>query len=76
MQNNKCLKTQTCCNLCSHEFVSGLVLQIGILSNHQNGRDTHVRQVKVFGPREDIAETFDSELSWTTAQGQMYATVR
>ena len=25
-------------------------LQIAILANHQNGRDTHLRQVKVFGP--------------------------
>lgn len=28
-------------------------VQIGIISMHQNGRDTHVRQVKVFGPRDD-----------------------
>ena len=27
-------------------------LQCEILSMHQNGRDTHVRQVKVFGPRQ------------------------
>lgn len=26
-------------------------IQICILSMHQNGRDTHIRQVKVFGPR-------------------------
>jgi anaphase-promoting complex subunit 10 len=26
-------------------------LQIQILTMHQNGRDTHIRQVKVFGPR-------------------------
>jgi anaphase-promoting complex subunit 10 len=28
-------------------------VQIGIMFMHQNGRDTHVRQVKVFGPRDD-----------------------
>ena len=27
------------------------LIQISILSMHQNGRDTHVRHVKVFGPR-------------------------
>ena len=27
------------------------MLQIAIVSNHQNGRDTHVRELKVFGPR-------------------------
>ena len=26
-------------------------LQVVVLSMHQNGRDTHIRQVKVFGPR-------------------------
>lgn len=28
-------------------------VQVGITSMHQNGRDTHVRQVKIFGPRDD-----------------------
>lgn len=32
-------------------FVNTFMLQIGILSNHLNGRDTHVRQIKVYGPR-------------------------
>jgi hypothetical protein len=27
------------------------MLQVVVLSNHQNGRDTHIRQLKVFGPR-------------------------
>ena len=26
-------------------------LQVVVLMMHQNGRDTHIRQVKVFGPR-------------------------
>ena len=33
------------------EFIRVWSIQIAILSNHQNGRDTHVRQVKLFGPR-------------------------
>jgi anaphase-promoting complex subunit 10 len=32
-------------------FVRTHCLQIAVLSNHQNGRDTHLRQIKVFGPR-------------------------
>jgi anaphase-promoting complex subunit 10 len=28
-----------------------LFLKVSVLSMHQNGRDTHLRQVKVFGPR-------------------------
>lgn len=31
------------------------LLQLMILNNHQNGKDTHVREVKVFGPRESPA---------------------
>lgn len=30
-------------------------VQIGIMSMHQNGRDTHVRQVLIFGPRLPLA---------------------
>ncbi|GMH34077.1 hypothetical protein BSKO_01911 [Bryopsis sp. KO-2023] len=33
------------------KFIKASLLQIVVLSNHQNGRDTHIRQIKVFGPR-------------------------
>ena len=29
-------------------------LQICVVSMHQNGRDTHIRQAKVFGPRSSL----------------------
>mmetsp|Transcript_5625 Transcript_5625/g.8657 ORF Transcript_5625/g.8657 Transcript_5625/m.8657 type:complete len:350 (-) Transcript_5625:58-1107(-) len=32
-------------------LVRTYLVQVAILSMHQNGRDTHVRQVKLFGPR-------------------------
>ncbi|OAY63317.1 Anaphase-promoting complex subunit 10 [Ananas comosus] len=32
-------------------FIHTFMLQLAILSNHLNGRDTHVRQIKIFGPR-------------------------
>nr|GMD51097.1 pentatricopeptide repeat-containing protein At4g22760 [Ipomoea batatas] len=36
----------------THEtFVNTFMLQVAILSNHLNGRDTHIRQIKVYGPR-------------------------
>ncbi|CAD7967133.1 unnamed protein product [Amoebophrya sp. A120] len=34
------------------DFVRAFHLQIALLSNHQNGRDTHVRQIKVYGPQQ------------------------
>ena len=33
------------------------LLQVKILTMHQNGRDTHVRQLKVFGPRDSPITT-------------------
>lgn len=34
------------------------MLQIAVLSNHLNGRDTHVRQIKVYGPRPYVSLYF------------------
>ena len=36
------------------DSVRTYAVQIVILSNHQNGRDTHLRQVKVYSPRHDL----------------------
>ena len=33
------------------DFVRCFSIQIAVLSNHQNGRDTHIRCVKLFGPK-------------------------
>ncbi|KAL5705389.1 Anaphase-promoting complex subunit 10 [Ranunculus cassubicifolius] len=32
-------------------FVNTFMLQVAVISNHLNGRDTHIRQIKVYGPR-------------------------
>ena len=34
------------------------MLQVRVLSMHQNGRDTHIRQVAVYGPRTDSSDQF------------------
>ena len=39
-------------------FVNTFMLQIAVLSNHLNGRDTHVRQIKVYGPRPCVSFYF------------------
>lgn len=68
-------------------YLTGRILQIVILSNHQNGRDTHVRQLKVFGPREDVMSTLahspncelghrPGHVSWLTKDAIMYRTCR
>merc|ERR1712196_565467 len=35
-------------------FVRTHFIQLAVLSNHQNGRDTHIRQITVFGPRASV----------------------
>lgn len=37
------------------DVVKAHLVQISILSQHQNGRDTHVRQVQLYGPRTNSA---------------------
>lgn len=29
------------------------MIQIAVINNHQNGRDTHMRQIKVYSPTQD-----------------------
>ncbi len=36
------------------DFIKTHALQNAVLANHQNGRDTHLRQVKVFGPTHEV----------------------
>jgi len=35
----------------SGEHIRAFIIQIAILGNHQNGRDTHLRQIKLFAPK-------------------------
>lgn len=35
--------------------VRTFMIQIAVLSNHQNGRDTHMRQIKIHSPVQDIS---------------------
>lgn len=37
--------------------IRAFLVQIAILSNHQNGRDTHIRQIKIHSPVNDSAIT-------------------
>jgi len=50
-------------------------IQVAILTNHQNGRDTHLRQVKVYGPRPKIS-TFGQKIEFKSPEFLMYGTLR
>lgn len=50
-------------------------LQIVILSNHMGGRDSHVRQIKVFGPRNPVTSVLKIP-PFESVDFTSYATIR
>ena len=52
------------------------MLQLAVIANHQNGRDTHLRQVKIYGPRQDAAVAMGFPLQFTSEEFACRATVR
>jgi len=55
-------------------------LQVAVLSNHQNGRDTHIRCMEVYGPRDDSTcsapRAQPSNLDLCTPEMAMYSSIR
>ena len=51
-------------------------LQVCVVSMHQNGRDTHVRQVKIFGPRTPIDVCAGPHSPFTSRALSRYAVLR
>lgn len=52
------------------------LVQISVLSMHQNGRDTHVRQVRLFGPRRGEQSRQTENLDFTTVALSQFSTIR
>jgi len=50
------------------------MVQIAVLSNHQNGRDTHMRQIKVHSPVQDVSVTKNH--NFTTTEMTQFTTIR
>jgi len=64
------------CARCSEcKRVSAYLVQVAVLNNHQNGRDTHIRQLKVFGPRLDMMQA-SGHTHVTTVEFSQFATIR
>jgi anaphase-promoting complex subunit 10 len=51
------------------------LVQIAVMAMHQNGRDTHIRQVKVYAPR-DPGALDQSVPEPTTPQFWAYSCIR
>lgn len=64
------------CVHCSDPLKAYFV-QLAVISNHQNGRDTHIRQVKVFGPRQDrVQSLLAQDVGFSSPEMLMYSVVR
>lgn len=53
------------------------MIQIAVISNHQNGRDTHMRQIKIHSPVEGRHNPLEELYGqFTTVDFQQYTTIR
>ena len=50
-------------------------IQVAILANHQNGRDTHIRQVKIYTPRRHMGQHMGLP-EFSDVAFQQYASLR
>jgi len=58
------------------DFIRTHFVQLAIISNHQGGRDTHIRQIQAFGPRSSPRPAFGEGLSFQTTALQQFAGIR
>ncbi|DBB06707.1 hypothetical protein WJX77_001987 [Trebouxia sp. C0004] len=59
------------------EPLKAYFVQLAVISNHQNGRDTHIRQVKVFGPRQDTVQRLMAhDVGFVSPEFLMFSVVR
>ncbi|CAG2103469.1 unnamed protein product [Medioppia subpectinata] len=57
--------------------IRAFLIQIAVLSNHQNGRDTHIRQIKVHSPvQNSIVSILDFPINFTTVELSQHSTIR
>lgn len=59
------------------EPIRSFLIQIAVLSNHQNGRDTHIRQIKVHSPiNEEQLTLLDFPSKFSTVEFSQHAVIR
>lgn len=52
------------------------MVQIAVLSNHQNGRDTHMRQIKIHSPVQDSAVACIKNVAFTSVDCSQFSCIR
>lgn len=61
----------------NNKAIRAFLIQIAIINNHQNGRDTHIRQIKIHSPiRDSVATIFNFPTFFTTTEICKHATIR
>lgn len=57
--------------------IRAFLIQIAILSNHQNGRDTHIRQIKIHSPVINTPiSVVDMPFDFSTVEFKQHAAIR
>jgi anaphase-promoting complex subunit 10 len=56
--------------------VRAFMIQIAILSNHQNGRDTHMRHIKIHAPVQDSLSGVRRQPAFTSVEMMQRASIR
>jgi len=59
----------------SGEVLRAHFIQIAIIANHQNGKDTHMRQIKIYGPRRLPMQSLQVP-AFKSSEFQQFATIR
>lgn len=52
------------------------MIQIAVISNHQNGRDTHMRQIRIHSPIQGRKYPLEGAGKFTTIDFQQFSTIR
>ncbi|EJF56498.1 APC10-domain-containing protein [Dichomitus squalens LYAD-421 SS1] len=58
------------------KHIEAYILQVIILTNHMNGKDTHVRGLKVLGPVEAKLQVYEEPFPFVSPQFKMYECIR
>mmetsp|Transcript_35385 Transcript_35385/g.78556 ORF Transcript_35385/g.78556 Transcript_35385/m.78556 type:complete len:204 (+) Transcript_35385:167-778(+) len=58
------------------QTLKAFFLQVAVLTNHQNGRDTHVREIRIYSPRTDPVKALGLPCSLNTQEFSIYTTLR
>lgn len=59
----------------TRDFLKTNLVQIGVVQNQHSGRDTHIRQIKVFGPR-DTPKISEMQPVFKTVEMTQYLNIR